>query len=496
MTIKSTEYVFITSGVVGASVAQQELIGRRFTTNPRVPVGSILRVASGEADAFFGAQSQEAAFARQYFSVVLPAPVSRPGYLQFAAYAPAGRAPAVFGDDRGTSLADFVASTGQTLTLQLGDSEITTAAVDLSTVTSFADVASAVQVAIRGAAAPQYANATVTYDAVAGTFNLLGDTVAPAAVSVTDGTLAGLLGWTGLGVIYSPGVAAQTPLEAFQAAEQVTDSFGSASFGVPVTLDQAIPLAQYVAGENVKYMMFWPVTTVDYAAWSAAMLGIASNGLVLNRTAGEYKESIPQGIQAASNFDVRNGGAVSYMYRTAALTPDVTDTQESRILNAARVNYYGQTAVFGQRLNFFQRGDLMGPSSAPLDMSVHSGEQWLKSYAASKFFALQLGTRGIPNNNDGRGMMLGALHDATRQAFFNGVMSVGKTLTSTQIEAVTQITGDQLAYLEVQNKGYWADVIMTEDVTESGVTEYVAQYTLVYAKKDMVRRIVGSHNLV
>lgn len=496
MSIKSTEYVFITSGVVGASVAQQELIGRRFTTDPRVPVGSILRVASGEADSFFGAQSAEAAFARQYFSVVLPAPVSRPGYLQFAAYAPAGRAPAVFGGDRGSSLDDFIANTGQQLTLRLGDAEITTAAIDLSAVGSFADVASAIQLAIRGAAAPQYANATVTYDSMAGTFNLLGDTVAPAPVSVTAGPLANLLGWTGLGVIYSPGVAAQTPIEAFQAAEQVTDSFGSASFGAPIQLGEALPLAQYVAGENVKYMMLWSIGELDFEAWSAAMLGIASNGLVLNRTAGEYKEAIPQGIQAASNYEMRNAGAVNYMFRQAGLTADVTDTQESRILNAARINYYGQTAVFGQRIDFFQRGYLMGGATAPLDMSVHSGEQWLKSYAASRFFALQIGTRGIPNNNDGRGMMLGALHDATRQAFFNGVMSVGKLLTSTQIEAVTQITGDPMAYLEVQNKGYWADVLMTEDVTESGVTEYVAQYTLVYATKDMVRRIVGSHNLV
>lgn len=496
MSIKSTEYVFITSGVVGASVAQQELIGRRFTTDPRVPVGSILRVASGEADSFFGAQSAEAAFARQYFSVVLPAPVSRPGYLQFAAYAPAGRVPRVYGRTITATVADFVANTGQTLTLDLGGSPETTAAINLDAAVTFADVASAVQAAIRSLTGSQYASATVTYDALSGSFNLAGTTAAPAAVSVAVGSLAGLLGWNGLGVILSPGVAAQTPIEAFQAAEQVTDSFGSASFGSPIQLGDALPLAQYVAGENVKYMMLWTVDELAFEAWSAAMLGIASNGLVLNRTAGEYKEAIPQGIQAASNYEMRNAGAVNYMFRQAGLTADVTDTQESRTLNADRINYYGQTAVFGQRIDFFQRGYLMGGATAPLDMSVHSGEQWLKSYAASRFFALQIGTRGIPNNNDGRGMMLGALHDATRQAFFNGVMSVGKLLTSTQIEAVTQITGDPMAYLEVQNKGYWADVLMTEDVTESGVTEYVAQYTLVYATKDMVRRIVGSHNLV
>lgn len=495
MAIKSTEYVFITSGVVGASVAQQELIGRRFTEDPRVPVNSILRVSSGEADTFFGAQTAEAAFARQYFGIVLPAPISRPGALQFAAYAPSGRVPRVYGRGITATVADFVANTGQTLTLDLGGSPETTAAINLAAVVTFADVASAVQAAIRALTGSQYASATVTYDALSGSFNLAGTTAAPAAVSVAVGGLATLLGWNGLGVILSPGIGAQTPLEAFQAAEQITDSFGSSSFDSTIALADALPVAQYVAGENVKYMQFWSVTENDFATWSAAMIGIASNGLVLNRTASEYKESIPQGIQAASDYDIRNGGRVNYMFRQAGLTPDVTETQESRTLNASRVNYYGRTAVFGQQIDFFQRGYLMGGQTAPLDMGVHSGEQWLKSFCTSKFFALLLGTRGIPTNNDGRGAILAAVRSAIAQAFINGVLSVGKTLTSTQIEVVTQITGDPLAYLEVQNKGYWADVVMAEEVND-GVTEYVAKYTLVYSKADMIRRVEGSHNLV
>ena len=496
MAIKSTEYVFITSGVVGASVAQQELIGRRFTTDPRVPVDAILRVSSGDADTFFGASSAEAVFARQYFSIVLPAPISRPAALQFAAYAPTGRAPRVFGASTSASLADFIANDGGTITLTLGANPGTTAAVSLAAVVTFADVASAVQTAIRAIGGTQYATATVTYDAVSSSFNLTGDTVAPAAVSVADGPLAALLGWNSAQTIRSPGVAAQSPIEAFQAAEQISDSFGSASFGDTIQLADAVTLAQYVAGENVKYMMLWPVTVSNYSAWSAALLGIASNGLVLNKTAGEYKEAIPMAIQAASDFTRRNGGRVNYMFRQAGVTADVTDTIESRTLNDARVNYYGRTAVFGQQIDFFQRGVLMGGVTAPLDMNVHSGEQWLKSFCTSRFFSLLLGVRGIPTNNDGRGAILAVLREACTQALFNGVISAGKPLTSVQIEAINQITGDELAYLEVQSKGWWADVEMVEVVAQSGVPEWVAKYTLVYAKADLIRKVEGSHNLL
>lgn len=495
MSIKSTEYVFITSGVVGVSVAQQELIGRRFTTDPRVPVGSILRVSSGEADTFFGSASDESVFAREYFSVVLPAPISRPSYLQFAAYAPAGRAPSVFGSPIKATLQDFINATGGTLKLQLGDLQVTTGAIDLSAVASFADVASAVQEEIQAMTGTQYAGVTVTYNSIAASFEMVGDTTAPALAEASVGSIATLMGLVGLGAINSAGVAPQSPIEAFQLAEQVSDSFGSASFGDAVTLSDALPLAQYVDGENVKYMMLWPVTEFNYASWSAAMVNIASNGLVLNRTAGEYKESIPMAIQAASDYDVRMGGRVNYMFRQSGITADVTETQEARTLNASRINYYGRTAVFGQKLDFFQRGYLMGNLTAPLDMGVHSGEQWLKSYCTSKFFALFMGVRSVPNNNDGRGMILAVLDDAIRQAFFNGVLSVGKDLTVTQRETIAQMTGDQLAYITIENTGWWADVLMAEEVV-NGVTEYIAKYTLIYSKNDSVRKIQGQHSLV
>ena len=79
MAIKITRYVDIISSVSGASsVAQRKLDHRRFTSDPRVPVGSILELGSGDADDFFGSTSDEAVFARQYFGYVSPAPASAP----------------------------------------------------------------------------------------------------------------------------------------------------------------------------------------------------------------------------------------------------------------------------------------------------------------------------------------------------------------------------------------------------------------------------------
>lgn len=501
MPIKSTRYVEITSAVIGASsVAVQSLTGRRFTSNPLVPVDGIVTVLNGGAQDYFGADTAEARFAAQYFSYVSPAPASKANNLQYAAYAPAGRTPLLVGAPNTSTLAALQAVTAGSLSIQLGDNPINLTGINLSTALTFADVASALQTAIRGSGGgAQYATALVTYDSLTQEFKVQGSAVgnAPAAVSVApSGTdIAPLINLNGVGSVQSPGVAVQTPLSAFIAAEQLTDSFGSASFQDPMTLEQAVDLATYVAGQNIKYQLYLSVSRADYEAWSAALIGIASVGLILNATANEYKESLPQAIMAATDYDRRNA-TVNYMFRQSALTGDVTDTAESIALDAARVNYYGVTASAGQRISFFQRGFLMGGATAALDMNVHANEQWFKAFMASAFLSLEISINKIPANNEGRGLIMIQIADGIDRAKFNGTISVGKLLTAAQQIAVTELTGDALAYLEVQNNGYWADVEMVEVVGPSGIAEYVAKYTIAYAKNDVVRKIEGSHNLV
>lgn len=506
MPITSNRYVEITSAVVGASsVAVQSLTGRRFTSNPLAPVGTIVAVLNGGANDYFGADADESTFANQYFSYVSPAPASRANNLQFAAYAPTGRAPILFGGRNSTSLATLQAVTDGAISFQLGDAIAQVNGINLSTAVTLSDVASAIQAVVRAAYQtptidPQLGTVVVTYNPLTTSFTVTGGTITSAAAQVLvpeSGTdLGALINLGGQGSVQSPGSVAQTPLAAFLAAENISDSFGSATFSdEDMTLDQAIALATYVASKNVKYQIYFSVSRANYQAWAAAMLNIPSVGLILNATAGQYKETLPMAIMAATDYNRRNA-TVNYMFRQSALTGDVSDTAESLTLDAARVNYYGVTASAGQRIEFFQRGFLMGGATAAVDMNVHANEQWLKAAAAASFLSLLLSVGKIPANNEGRGLCLIQISELVTRAKFNGTISVGKQLTAAQIIAVTELTGDTLAWTEVQNNGYWADVAMVEVVGPSGVAEYVAKYTLAYAKNDVVRKIEGSHNLV
>lgn len=496
MAIKITRYVDIISSVSGASsVAQRKLDHRRFTSDPRVPIGSILELGSGDADDFFGSTSDEAVFARQYFGYVSPAPASAPRALQFAAYAPAGRVPAVYSAAPAT-LAELTSISAGSLTITLGANTNTITAINLSAALSFADVATALQTAVRTGTGAQFTAATVTYDVGRAQFVISGGVIEAAPVSVGVTPLSGLLGLNDPQAILSPGVAAQNPLDAFQAAEEASDSFGSASFGESITDVEAKAVAQYVAGENVKYQFYVSVTPSTYTATVAALSGIQSTGIVLNGTAGEYKEAIPAAIMAATDYDRRNA-TVNYMYRqVGGFTADVTTDALANIYDAARVNYYGQTASAGQNISFFQRGFLLGGANSPIDMSVHANEQWLKAYLTAALLSLQLSLNKIPANNEGRSYVLAQVIDAVNKAKFNGTIIIDKVLTTAQKIAITQLSGDPDAWRDVQSKGFWADVVIVQSVPVSGVTEYTAKYTLVYSKGDVVRKVEGSHNLI
>ena len=493
MSISIERYVSIVSGVAGAqAVAQRELVGLRFSTNPRVPFGAHVIVANaGDALDYFGAGSPEATFAAQYFGYTSPAPASKAEKLRFAAMVDTARPARIYGADKGTGLAALQAITAGDLTITLAGVTEAITGINLSTALSFADVATAVQTAV----AAEFAGSTVTYDALTGTFNLTTASTGEADIAITSTTLSELLGW-GAGAILSPGAAVTTPLQALRAAEQVTDSFGSFSFPGTLTLSEVVEVAQYNASLNLKYMYLQSVSAADAQTVSAAVVGIPSIGLVLNATAGQYKEALPQAIMAATNYTRRNA-TVNYMYRQlGALTADVKTNADANLYDGLRVSYYGETANAGQKIAFFQRAFLCGGATDALDMNVHANEQWLKAYLTARLLSLQLSLGKIPANNEGRGYVLGQVTDAANLAKFNGTIITGKNITVAQQIAITQISGDPEAWRDVQINGYWADAIVVERTGETGVTEYVVNYTLAYAKNDVVRKISGSHNLI
>ncbi|MGK5722384.1 DUF3383 family protein, partial [Proteus mirabilis] len=271
---------------------------------------------SGQVDDLLGSHSPEAHFARQYFSYVSPAPASKPKELQIASYEPVGRAPTLFGEKTG-DLADLKLINDGELNITIGKVTKTITGIDLSESTSYADVATAVQAKLNAESEPQFASCDVTFDAMDSTFLISGSVKEKAQINVNSSPLANALGLSrGQS---SEGIAPQTPLQAFIASEAVSDSFGSATFLTELSLENAVELAQYVAGENVKYQLHLSVTNQNAEDFSGALVGTASTGLNLKTADNFFVQALPMAIMAATDYD-RTNATTNYMYRQFGVT--------------------------------------------------------------------------------------------------------------------------------------------------------------------------------
>jgi len=515
MGISFQNYVDITSGVIaGNTVSARDLIIRVFTDNPLVPTNSFAEFDNAaDVGTYFGLNSIEYARAAFNFSFVSKL-VTTPQKISFAAWSPNGQAGMIYGDPTATgNLAALQAVTAGTLNLTLGATTATVTGIDFAAAGNLAAVAAALQVAIRAAepSVADWSGATVVYNALlpqGAAFVITGGVVGGAiAVANGMGTCAGVLGLLGGNTVVSQGVTAQTPDVAIAASVSASNNFSSYLFmhanGTAFGSDniaEITELAAWQATQNISFKFLLAVapngaSPIAASVVSPLVIGVAGVEMTIAQLAAEFPEMVPGMIMAATDY-TRANASQSYMYQqVAGLTPSVTNDADRTTYNALRVNYYGQTQDNGQTLAFYQQGVTCGPSSSPTDMNAYSNEIWLKAFAGSSFIAFLLNVPEVPTNAQGRGLLLAVLRQIVIAAVNNGTISTGNTFTQAQQLAVTTITGAPNAWQQVQASGYWYDVTFSSNVVD-GITIWQANYILVYAKKNDIRKIVGTHALV
>ena len=246
---------------------------------------------------------------------------------------------------------------------------------------------------------------------------------------------------------------------------------------------------------NIQFLFSIQVSSANAATWAAAFAAIGGTTLTLaSPVSTEYPEMAPQMILAATDYSARNS-VQNYMFQQFSLTPSVTTDTGANTYDPLLVNYYGQTETAGQNLAFYQRGVMMGISTNPSDQNVYANEIWFKDAIAANIMTLLLSVSQVPANSTGVAMLTGIIQAIINQALFNGTISVGKTLTSTQQLYITQQTGSATAWQQVQTSGYWFNVVIEPYVVNS-VTQYKAVYTLIYSKDDTIRLVQGSDILI
>jgi hypothetical protein len=339
---------------------------------------------------------------------------------------------------------------------------------------------------------------SVTYDATRGSFNLTGGAVGVANVIVVAGTggsdIAGQLGWLSATTILSDGAAQQSITDLLEQSTAGSNDFGSFCFLDTLTQDQIVEAATWNKDQNNMYMYSVPVTDTTASAISAALILTGGVTLTLDPLA-EFAEYAPMAVLAATDYTAPNS-TQNFMFQTGFdLTPSVVSDTDADTYDALRVNYYGQTQTAGQQLSFYQRGYMMGISTDPLDQNTYVNEMWLKDAMGAAVMTLLLSLAKVSANAQGRAQILSVMQGVIDQALFNGVISVGRTLTDVQKLYIGEISNDPNAWYAVQNAGYWFDVVITPFIVD-GSTQFKAVYTLIYAKDDVIRKVEGTDILI
>lgn len=510
MAIPIFNFVDINSTVEGVNQVPERNFGALIVTNnSRCPSGQILTfLSAADVGTWFGTSSEEYARAVFYFSWQSKEGTT-PQMISFWFWNNnSATGSLIFGVPPIDSLSQFNAITSGELTLTLGGATHTLTGINLGAAGSLAAVAQDVQNAINAYSAGGLAwtAATVAYNSTTGAFNLTSgttgaDTIAIVAAPAND--LAAPLGWLNPGTILSNGTAGQDVVTNLNELINISNNFGSIcyTYGLNLSLINTEAVANWNNSlvPNVQFEYSVAVTAANASAWSAALAGIGGTTVTLEYPGGAdptgaYHEMMPMMIFAATNYNGVNT-VQNYKYQQFNATATVTTQALYNTYTAERINFYGNTQQAGQLISFYMSGYMMGLVTNPGFQNLYANEIWFKDALAAQLLNLLLALTQIPANNKGIALITAQLQSVITQALTNGTISVGKALNQTQITTINQLSGTTTAWQQVQNQGYWLNVVIQQQ-TVNGVVQYVAVYTLIYSKDDVVQSITGSNILI
>jgi hypothetical protein len=184
------QYIDIKSGMLaGQTIAVRALIGRLFTSNELLPPKTYLNFSTAQAvGAYFGTSSTEYSRAVSYFGF-MSKQLTSPPFISFGRWVSSDVAPIIFAAKPSTSLTNMQLIVDGSINITIGANTAELSSLDFSSATSYSDIASVLETALNAAypAVPQFADATVAWDSVAGAFVLTGGNTIADAVSVENG---------------------------------------------------------------------------------------------------------------------------------------------------------------------------------------------------------------------------------------------------------------------------------------------------------------------
>lgn len=503
--ISQSRYVKIVSGVgAGNNVAQRQLILRLITQNTTLPPGIVAEFSTPDAvGAYFGTSSEEYNRSLAYFRFISKL-VNSPSVISFARWVNTSIPPMIVGDALQKNISSFTTVTAGKLILVSNGASVRVGPINLTSAADLAAVASAVQTAITTAAPSdsQLKSCTVTFNSVTNQFNLIGSTTGSGSLSCkadASPDLGRLLGWDTTGAVNVAGQSQDSAPVAVSKSTNISNNLGSFAFTTPATElsnSDIAKIAEWNDAQNNMYMYTFATPLWNVGAIYDLVKGFSGTAINIIGSTNDFIEQSPAEILAATNYNNVNSTQNYMYYSFPSRNITVSDDTTADTADANRANYIGVTQSAGQPLAFYQRGVLCGGPTAALDMNTYANEMWMKATISDRLLSMFLNQPIISADIEGEAIILGVLQGVINDAQRNGVISQGKPISVKKQQYITKLTGDAMAWRQVGSIGYWVSVSLASTTDKTGREEWVAEYTLVYGKKDAIRRVTGRDVLI
>lgn len=463
MPIPASALVAAQPGVLGLAPPPLSMAGLIVSENaPTIPLGTVMGFPSLTAVGnYFGTSSNIYALAQIYFAGYTGA-TQLPGNLLVTQYnASVTSAWVLSGSLAAMTLTQLQALSG-TITISVGGTAFTTASINLSGATSFANAASLIQTALTTAGA----EVTVTFNTQLSAFQI-STTATGSSATIgfpTDTSLSPLIYLQAAqgALLQATGAAAATPAGIMNGVIEVTTNWASFTTDWLPTLTVMEGFADWVSAQTggtqpgpflyVPYDNNVAVLASNPVADSLGVVTSEQNGVACIYNPSGLIASFVCGAVASVNFNAK-GGRVQFDALQSPLgpPPDVTTQTAYTNLLANFYNAYCQFGASAETLSLLENGQVSGTW------------KWLDSYVNAIFFtqalqnaglALKTAVKWIPYTSVGQALISAALQPVITQMLNFGAAVSGGTLTplqQAQIDAAT-VSG---AAQSVMNNGYF-----------------------------------------
>lgn len=452
MAIPLRKDIQINPGVLPAGGSALDLNGLILTDSAYAPVGSVITFTNKEdVAAYFGSASVEYSMAEVYFQGYDNSSKT-PGALLVARYNTADASAWLRSGSMASVTLDQLKLLSGVLTLTVDGTSHTSASIDLSTATSFAQAADLIETGIGS-------SVIVEFDTTQKRFIITSATDGAAStITYATGTLsAGLKLTAATGAQLSQGAAAAVVTDAMQAVLDSSQNWAIFTTAFAPTEQQALDFSQWVNGENFRfgYVPF----TLDESALVAGSTDTLAYKII---TTYNYASVAPVygdqthaasvlGYAASLDFD-RQEGRVPLKFRSlGGLLPEVTTSANYDALIANGYNFYGAYTANHYSTRYWADGTVTGDFKW---FDSFCFQIWLNANLMQDAIELLKSNRSIPYNAAGKAITEASFADTLNQGVVFGGIRTGVTLSSSQISEITNAVGADVSASLIA-KGYY-----------------------------------------